>query len=140
MGDEINDLQLCMNGMFTPEREPHPVVAEIRCLMQPVVSTPVEASASAECVRVEVMEDYHVGGLRLPVNSRHVFSALEHLKWSWTKTSNRRRSNQKSTLISVEESKCKLNVALGSMPVRITYIARYECAKRWVIMYMYHRK
>lgn len=75
--------------MFTPEREPHPAVAEIRYLMQPVMFTPNGAFASAECVRVEVTKDNRVSGLRLSITNRYVFSTLEHLEWSWTMTSNR---------------------------------------------------
>ena len=74
--------------MFTPEREEHPAVAEIRYLMQPVVFTPREPFASAQCVRVQVTED-HKAGIHLSIENRYVFSTLEHLDWTWKMTSNR---------------------------------------------------
>ena len=74
--------------MFTPEREPHPAVEEIRYLMQPVVFKPNEAYTSAECVRVTVKEGCTTS-IHLLVQNRYSFSTLEHLDWSWDVTSNR---------------------------------------------------
>mmetsp|Transcript_25069 Transcript_25069/g.37088 ORF Transcript_25069/g.37088 Transcript_25069/m.37088 type:complete len:1513 (-) Transcript_25069:7-4545(-) len=35
-GDKVNDAQFCINGIFSPTREPHPAVVEIKYLQQPV--------------------------------------------------------------------------------------------------------
>ena len=35
-GDMVNDAQFCINGIFSPDRVPHPGVAEIKYLQQPV--------------------------------------------------------------------------------------------------------
>lgn len=41
-GDEINDAQFCINGIFSPDREPHPSVHEIKYLQQPIQILAVE--------------------------------------------------------------------------------------------------
>jgi len=75
--------------MFTPEREPHPAVNEIRYLMQPVIFKPKEAFVDSERVRISILEDKNAAGIHLVVQNRYSFSSLEHLSWTWTVTSNR---------------------------------------------------
>lgn len=78
-----------VKGMFTPEREPHPAVAEIRYLIRPVVFEPNEAFTDSECVRISVVEEKNMAGIHLSVQNRYSFSSLDHLHWTWTLTSNR---------------------------------------------------
>ena len=97
-------------GMFSPEREPHPAVAEIRYLMQPVMFFPREAFASAQCVRVEVSEEKHAAGIHLSIKNRYTFSTLEHLEWSWTVTSNRSSEPIRTGSFALNDPKGKLDV------------------------------
>jgi beta-galactosidase len=74
--------------MFTPDREPHPVVAEIMFLQQPVVFESMSMSyIDATFIRIPVSGSK--ASLRLIVKNRYVFSDLSHLSWSWHLTSNR---------------------------------------------------
>jgi beta-galactosidase len=77
-----------IQGMFTPDREPHPVVEEIMFLQQPVVFEPISMSyIDATFIRIPVSGSK--ASLRLNVTNRYVFSELSHLSWSWHLTSNR---------------------------------------------------
>lgn len=75
--------------MFTPDRDPHPAVAEIRHLMQPVVFHPNDSFVDSECVRISVDESQSVARAHFSVQNRYFFSKLEHLDWTWSLTSNR---------------------------------------------------
>ncbi|KAL7572135.1 hypothetical protein ACA910_001766 [Epithemia clementina (nom. ined.)] len=86
-GDTINDKQFCINGMFSPDREPHPAVAEIKFLQQPVVFVPLQAHSDAESLRVTVQR--RQASIRLGVVNRYSFLDLSHISWSWHLISNR---------------------------------------------------
>lgn len=73
--------------MFTPDREPHPAVAEIMFLQQPVVFEPLMSYVDATFLRIPVSGSS--ASLRLNVMNRYVFRDLSHLSWSWHLTSNR---------------------------------------------------
>ena len=73
--------------MFTPDREPHPAVAEIRYLMQPVIFTPTNGGANS--MHIAVTESNYVSASTFSVCNRYAFLTLDHLSWSWTLTSNR---------------------------------------------------
>lgn len=86
-GDTVNDAQFCINGMFTPDREPHPAVAEIKYLQQPVFFfSTTDAAGSA--VRVLVTGDSKPSVV-LKARNRYSFCNLSHLGWSWDLVSNR---------------------------------------------------
>jgi beta-galactosidase len=70
--DPVNDLQFCINGMFSPDREPHPAVNEIKFLQQPVVFSPHSFLVTAQ------------QPISLEATNRYTFRQLDHLAWSWT--------------------------------------------------------
>jgi beta-galactosidase len=110
-GDTCNDLQFCINvslaeapcvmgclvlshllvlleqGMFSPDRDPHPAVTEIKFLQQPVVFTP-GTDSNAEGLHV-VVEGDRAASVVLHATNRYTFRDLSHLAWSWQLTSNR---------------------------------------------------
>eukprot|EP00977_Amphora_coffeiformis_P012109 scaffold2989_cov184-Amphora_coffeaeformis.AAC.5 len=75
--------------MFTPDREPHPAVAEIRYLMQPVSFEPTDTCGGTDSVRIRVTASNYVSAPTFSVCNRYVFLSLDHLSWSWSLTSNR---------------------------------------------------
>jgi beta-galactosidase/beta-glucuronidase len=65
-GDEINDMNFCINGLVFPDRSPHPALVEVKKVHQPVA---VRARDLAEgCV--EIVNKYD-------------FTRLDHLRGSW---------------------------------------------------------
>jgi beta-galactosidase len=88
-GDTVNDLQFCINGMFTPDREPHPAVAEIKFLMQPVELKPSENYRGNEGQLLVHVAGNSNAEIVLNVKNRYSFSNLSHLVWSWHLVSNR---------------------------------------------------
>jgi beta-galactosidase len=84
-GDTYNDLQFCINGMFSPDRDPHPAVSEIKFLMQPAVF-----HAPHRCddmtLHINVPADTNAQ-LVFDVANRYTFLDLSHLTWSWIMTS-----------------------------------------------------
>lgn len=94
--DPIHDAQFCINGMFSPDREPHPAVHEIKFLQQPIHITP-RKSAGTELN--ESTEGMTIVLNITPMNSnatitfhalnRYSFRDLSHLAWSWELKSNR---------------------------------------------------
>jgi hypothetical protein len=69
--------------MFSPDRDPHPCVAEIKYLQQPAVIT------SAKVLRIRVdrkivkSQDHIAKALILKVTNRYSFIGLDHLSWKW---------------------------------------------------------
>jgi beta-galactosidase len=87
--DTNNDRQFCINGMFSPEREPHPSVDEIKYLQQPVS---VEAGSSNAALGLRVAQDGTAtltnptnGGATttISLSNRYAFRDLSHLIWKW---------------------------------------------------------
>lgn len=73
--------------MFSPDRDPHPVVSEIRFLQQPVLFLP-GVDSEEECLKVLVDSDGAASTV-LRVKNRYTFRDLSHLSWSWHLVSNR---------------------------------------------------
>lgn len=92
-GDKINDLQFCINGMFSPDRDPHPAVSEIKYLQQPVVFVPMcdddLLSQSKKSVIRVLVDGKSKASIELLVLNRYSFRDLSHLTWSWDLVSNR---------------------------------------------------
>jgi beta-galactosidase/beta-glucuronidase len=53
--DRINDAQFCINGIFSPDREPHPSVHEIKYLQQPIQIFSKSISIADDVIRVTVL-------------------------------------------------------------------------------------
>jgi len=93
-GDKCNDLQFCINGMFSPDREPHPAVTEIKFLQQPAVFWPLggepkDGSVSTQTLKIQVGHGEPVVSVVLGVTNRLTFRDLSHLAWSWHLTCDR---------------------------------------------------
>jgi hypothetical protein len=97
--DPINDAQFCINGMFSPDREPHPAVHEIKYLQQPVHIIP-QTSYSCELlgningttgttVLLRVTEPNVNVSIAFKATNRDTFRDLSHLVWTWELKSNR---------------------------------------------------
>jgi len=78
-GDTINDKQFCINGMFSPVREPHPCVGEIKYLQQPAAICLPDGSSS---IRVS-HSNLSTLQVVLKVICRYTFRDLRHLVWKW---------------------------------------------------------
>ena len=65
-GDEINDLQFCINGLIWPDRRPHPAMWEYKKILQPVRVEPINPMAG----QARISNKYH-------------FSGLGHLRATW---------------------------------------------------------
>jgi len=53
-GDKVNDAQFCINGIFSPDREPHPSVYEIKYLQQPIQMLSKSTSLLDDAISVVV--------------------------------------------------------------------------------------
>lgn len=73
--------------MFSPDREAHPAVTEIKFLQQPVFFMPGSESDD-NCIHVLVDGD-RAASIVLRASNRYTFRDLSHLAWSWHLTSNR---------------------------------------------------
>jgi len=74
--------------MFTPDREAHPAVSEIKFLQQPVKLSPVYVLSQDAPIRVQVSRGSKAR-LSIKVQNRYSFLDLSHLAWSWILKSNR---------------------------------------------------
>ncbi len=66
-GDEVNDLNFCINGLIWPNRVPHPAMQEYKKILQPVHVEAVDLAAGT-----------------LTLTNRFFFSDLSTLKATWT--------------------------------------------------------
>ncbi|GMH94547.1 hypothetical protein TL16_g12934 [Triparma laevis f. inornata] len=78
-GDVINDKQFCINGLWFPDRKPHPAVAECKRLMQPV-KFDLHSDAVIEGNSSTAPE------VSLKVKNRYSFADLSHLALNYTVT------------------------------------------------------
>ena len=69
-------------GMFSPEREPHPCVAEIKYLMQPV-DLSITNNGNENIIHLNVANLGTVEPVKINVTNRYVFRDLSHLTWTW---------------------------------------------------------
>lgn len=89
--------------MFSPDRDPHPAVAECKYLQQHVKFT---LPPNAESIRIKAERD-SLDPILLHVQNRYVFRDLSHLSWTWSIISD----------VSVDEvSSGKFSVAADSFP------------------------
>ncbi|MEA3344858.1 MAG: glycoside hydrolase family 2 TIM barrel-domain containing protein [Chloroflexota bacterium] len=65
-GDEPNDGSFCINGLISPDREPHPGLWEYKKVLEPVKVEPVDLAAGA-----------------VEITNRYCFSNLNQLDISW---------------------------------------------------------
>jgi beta-galactosidase/beta-glucuronidase len=65
-GDEINDLNFCINGLIFPDRSLHPAMVEVKKLFQPVAVQAIDLAAG-----------------EIAIANRHDFITLEHLGGIW---------------------------------------------------------
>ena len=79
-GEKIHDRQFCINGIFSPDREPHPAVQELKFLQQPVAF-----SLDSEEKEIELSIDRGVmENVSLKVHNRFLFADIsELLVWHW---------------------------------------------------------
>jgi beta-galactosidase len=79
-GDTINDAQFCVNGLWSPDRKPHPAVFEAKRLHQPVtfaLENPVSIEGKGKTTPVAVVD----------VINRYSFVDLSHVGITWSVTS-----------------------------------------------------
>jgi beta-galactosidase len=94
-------------GMFTPDREPHPAVHEIKYLQQPVVFSSLDSSLDISLGKsapllVAVTESLKAS-VPLRITNRYVFSDLAHISWLWELTSDRSDKPIRSTSFQLAE-------------------------------------
>ena len=65
-GDKINDMNFCLNGLIFPDRTPHPVMAEVHKLFQPVAVRAIDPAAG-----------------RLEIHNKRDFTTLADLRAVW---------------------------------------------------------
>lgn len=72
-----------LQGLFSPDREPHPAVQELKYLQQPVAFK-AAPSDSVDKILVNMNESPAV---MMNVANRYTFRDLSHLTWAWNVTS-----------------------------------------------------
>ncbi len=76
-----SDRQFCINGMFSPDRKPHPSVSEIKYLQQPV---DVEVMGSTKNdVHVLYATNQEISKIHMRIKNLYDFNGLSHLSWRW---------------------------------------------------------
>jgi beta-galactosidase/beta-glucuronidase len=65
-GDEINDLNFCINGLIWPDQTPHPAMYEYKKVLQPVGVKAIDLAAG-----------------KLEISNKHDFTDLASLAGSW---------------------------------------------------------
>merc|ERR1740124_688733 len=73
-GDHPNDKNFCINGLFFPDRTPHPAVAEFKRLQQPVHLSILDRTGALTV---------GAAALTLEVENRYTFLALDHLHFKY---------------------------------------------------------
>ena len=81
-GEQATDKQFCINGLFSPDREEHPAVYEIRYLQQPIA---IEIDdGKSEQKQIYVSSDTQK--IQFKLKNRFSFRELDACEWSWNIT------------------------------------------------------
>jgi len=83
---EPHDKQFCCNGLFSPDREAHPAVAECKRLQQPVYFELFNKS-NRIMLSESKMKPEEPPQVLISIKNQYSFLTLDHLSWSWTVTS-----------------------------------------------------
>ncbi|CAB9510556.1 Beta-galactosidase [Seminavis robusta] len=129
-GEAIHDRQFCINGIFSPDRKPHPAVAELKYLMQPVeISLPVPTIDKT--IRIAVSKT-SAGEITLKFKNRYAFRDLSHLEWSWKLTSNRSTADVASGTINLlgDEERESVSISLDRALESIRNLEKTKSTKR----------
>jgi beta-galactosidase len=128
--ERIHDAQFCINGIFSPDREPHPSVSEIRFLQQPVhiTATPIHRSihlneVSPIVVEISATKNADVSAV-LHVWNCYTFQDLSHLNWSWELKSNRSVDPVRSGPFTVPSLGGPVRVSLNDVVTRVRSLER----------------
>ena len=105
--------------MFSPEREPHPSVMELKYLQQPVEITSRHGN-TAEAIKLKItrkdssllsfLEKDDISPILLTVQNRYAFRSLSHLSWEWSLSSDRCREPLVEGKASNEQALSKLDL------------------------------
>jgi beta-galactosidase len=83
--------------MFGPDREPHPAVAEIKFLQQPVAFSSLEGPLGEVTPLLVAVTSSLKASVALRITNRYDFRNLTHLSWLWELTSDRSDKPIRST-------------------------------------------
>jgi beta-galactosidase len=83
--------------MFGPDREPHPAVAEIKFLQQPVAFSSLEGPLGEITPLLVAVTSSLKASVALRITNRYEFRNLTHLSWLWELTSDRSDKPIRST-------------------------------------------
>jgi beta-galactosidase len=84
-------------GMFGPDREPHPAVAEIKFLQQPVAFSSLDGPLGEITPLLVAVTSSLKASVALRITNRYDFRNLTHLSWLWELTSDRSDKPIRST-------------------------------------------
>ena len=73
---------LRLQGIFSPDRDPHPAVQELKYLQQPVAFSPARGG---ESIKVSIVGKV-IDRVNLNVENRYLFRDPSHLEWHWSIT------------------------------------------------------
>ena len=107
-GDSINDGQFCLTGIFSPDRDPHPAVQELKYLQQPVIFKTADGSGRV----VATLTDAQVDPIQLIMKNRYDFRDLSHLVWSWSVTCDAKAGHLASGRFEVDAAAATLESGL----------------------------
>eukprot|EP00536_Pseudo-nitzschia_multiseries_P018978 jgi/Psemu1/230920/e_gw1.3519.2.1 len=79
-----SDRQFCINGMFSPDRNPHPSVSEIKYLQQPVFIEASGCETNPPTLQEIIVDSSGTASLMsLRIKNLYSFCNLSHLSWRW---------------------------------------------------------
>ena len=81
--DEIHDANFCINGLFSPDRIPHPAANEFKRLQQPVYFFIKDIISLPTIIVQDTKEEYCIPEITLGVKNRYSFVDLSHLNFIW---------------------------------------------------------
>jgi hypothetical protein len=83
--------------MFGPDREPHPAVAEIKFLQQPVAFSSLDGPLGEITPLLVAVTSSLKASVALRITNRYDFRNLTNLSWLWELTSDRSDKPIRST-------------------------------------------
>eukprot|EP00934_Nitzschia_sp_Nitz4_P008404 Nitzschia sp. Nitz4//scaffold233_size31335//4434//8491//NITZ4_007946-RA/size31335-processed-gene-0.1-mRNA-1//1//CDS//3329543364//8394//frame0 len=119
-GDKINDRQFCINGMFSPDRDPHPCVAEIKHLQQPA-RIAIHNSKGSSIVHLSIDREEEdrpslsmsPNEIWLEVENRYSFSDLSDLLWTFSMISARTGEVIHEGVLSLVDHSFRINLEVS---------------------------
>jgi len=112
--------------LFSPDREPHPAVSEVKYLQQPIKIHNILSP------RYQTLDVPSSGDVTISIKNRYVFQSLDNLKWTWSVNSDMADEIIKFSSFELNETSLQNSISLSIFDESSILKFRQDKANLWL--------